>query len=68
MSLVEKNVNDSKQIANGFNNYFVNIDVNLSKEIPISNTDPLSYMQFNNPDSIYLQPVDSTEVLNIIKG
>ena len=62
-----KDVSNNLQIANGFNKYFVNIGPNLSKAIPKSPKSPVSYMNENNPHTIFLKPVVEDEVVNIIK-
>lgn len=41
-------ITDPLRIANSFNNYFVNIGANLSKNIPVSDIDPLQYVNVLN--------------------
>ena len=60
-------ISDSNIIAECFNDFFVNIGPNLSKEIPSSNRDYRSYMSNNNVNSIFLAPVTINEVVNLIK-
>lgn len=63
-----KVTSDRKIVANGFNNFFVNIGNNLAKEIPSSLVDPTSYIKESNSYSIFLQPVDCNEVHRIISS
>lgn len=58
---------NNTDLANEFNNYFVSIGANLSKNI----TQPHSvsykqYMSGNYPNSFFLKPTDATELHNII--
>jgi hypothetical protein len=53
-------------IANKFNNYFSNIGKDLAKQIPTSNTDPLSYVLQSNPNSIFIESVLENEVEKIL--
>ena len=57
---------DHEIIANHFNNYFVNVGSNLSREIPPTNRSFQSYMNAHNPNSIFLEPTSNIEILNII--
>ena len=54
------------EIADIFNEYFVNIGPNLSKQISPSTQDPLSYIHCNISDSMYLYPVHCNEIENVI--
>ena len=60
--------NDDKTIADNFNKFFVNVGPSLASKIPSNNTDPLSYMNPRNPNSIFLAPVDKAEIVKIIKN
>ena len=54
-------------IADSFNNYFTNIGSNLSKTIPLSNRDPLSYMRdINIQSSLLMAPTNESELKHII--
>ena len=58
---------DGKLIVNTFNEYYVNIGTNLSKNIPITNKDPLDYI--SNIDinrTLYLRPTDKNEIKRYI--
>ena len=55
-----KCITDSLQIANYFNNYFVSVGPDLSKDL-VSTTNPMSYIN-NCSNSIVLPPVTLAEV------
>ena len=46
-------ISDPMTIAEHFTKYFTNIGKTLDKKIPISNTDPISYIPDRIPNSIY---------------
>ena len=50
-----------KQVANNFNNFFVNVGPSLAQKIPNNNVDQLSYMSTRNTHSILLKQVESGE-------
>ena len=52
-------ITDKYAIAQQFNNFYVNIGNNLSKDIPANGGDPISYISSVIPDSIFLESVDS---------
>ena len=55
-----KCITDSLQIADYFNNYFVSVGPDLSKDL-VSTTNPMSYIN-NCSNSIVLPPVTLAEV------
>jgi exonuclease III len=57
---------DKNRIANGFNDFFVNIGNSLSKNISLSNSDPLQFITSNNQSSIYITGAHENEVKKII--
>ena len=59
---------DKQVIANRFNDYFSNIGMTLDRNIPTTNTSPLSYINKDYLHSIYLKEVDTTEVEKIVKN
>ena len=63
-----KNVTDSLEMANAFNEFFTNIGPNLAEKIPPSNVSFSQFLPqpFNN-NSIFLTPSSSSEVFSIIK-
>ena len=65
-SINNSNVTDKKDISNSFNDYFVSIGPELSKNIPVYNISPTSYIRNNNVSSMYLEAVSNNEVKDII--
>ena len=57
-----------EEIANVFNNYFCSIGSELDAQIPLSNLDPLHYINFNAERSFFLNPVSNLEVEFHIKN
>ena len=64
----DKIESDKQVIANKFNSYFSSIGTTLDRNIPQTNLCPLSYINQNNPQSIHLKEVDSSEVERIIRN
>ena len=62
-----REVTDKLEIANLFNNYFINIGPSLDKKIPDNVRSPLYYMPSCNKESLYFQPVCSEEILSLTK-
>ena len=63
------NVTDKKDISNSFNDYFVSIGPELSKNIPLTfclHISPTSYIRNNNISSKYLEAVSNNEVKDIM--
>ena len=60
-------ITDPKTIADGFNNYFVNIGQTLASKIPDNN---VSHRQFLSdiikPSSLFLKPTNETEIKPVI--
>ena len=61
-------VTDKDVIANGFNNFFVNIGPNLAADIPEKNKSATEYVKDRNVDSMMLYEVSEVEVINIINN
>ena len=58
-----KSIKDSVAIANGFNNFFVNVGPNLAKDIPkFENINVVDYMDGSNENSMFLLPVDECQL------
>ena len=57
-----------KDIAELFNNFFVNIGPTLAKEIKTDHTDPLQYIESTPANSFYLAPVTQTQVFTLFSG
>ena len=60
--------NTNKTIANGFNEYFVNVGPKLASRIPNQALNPSYEMNYNYPNSFFLTPTNSFEVTEIIKN
>ena len=62
-----KTVACKKDIANGFNDFFVNVGPNLAKDIniPNENTHVLDYLKSQNSESTFLASVEESEVINV---
>ncbi len=57
---------DKSVIANHFNEFYVNVGPNLSKDIPLHNISVDSYIKKCITDTMYLNPCTVDEVRNII--
>ena len=58
---------DKTKIANGFNQYFINIGPTLADKIPQDNKCPTTYMENRILESMVIAPVVEDEVQSIIK-
>ena len=61
-------VDDPVKMANMLNNYFVNVDGNISKSILKSGKSPMHYLLNRIPNSIFLEPVRVGEIEIIIES
>jgi len=57
---------DNKDIANGFNNYFVNVGHTLASKIPLTNTSYSSYLGDVVNSNFYLTPIVEKEILEVV--
>ena len=62
-----REVTDEFEIANLFNNYFVNIGPTLEKKIANNNASPLHYLPDRKVEPVYIQPTCAEEVLLLVK-
>lgn len=53
--LDDAELTDSKDIANAFNDFFINVGYNLSQSIPSVGNSPLSYMPNRQIKSFFIQ-------------
>lgn len=61
--------NDKLEIAESFNNYFINIGKSLDAKIPNSDKSPLSFMKnIDITESLFLNPTTDGELSKIIKS
>ena len=59
-------ITDPEAIADGFNNYFVNIGPTLASKIPNSNLSHRRFLPENLNFSLFLEPANEMEIKNII--
>ena len=59
-------VDDENNIARCFNDYFSSAGTNVNASIPLSDFDPLSYIN-ENPHSLFFNPVSKRDVSEIIR-
>ena len=55
-------LNDTTEISNKFNNYFINIGPTLASQIPDTGTNYKKFLPNNNNNSIFLSPVNHDEI------
>ena len=60
------NISDRSEIAKEFNNYFSNIGRQTSQKVPISNKRYTSYLTRPSLNSMYLEPIQETDIINIV--
>ena len=58
-------VDNSKKIANSFNEFYTNIGANLASKLSKSSTKPLHYMTEQTVQSLFFTPIDKIELMNI---
>ena len=62
-----KNISSKIDIANGFNNFFVNVGPNLAKDINTPDDGNIfDYLRNRNCNSMFLHKVDENEVIQIV--
>ena len=66
--LKNKNLNNPLDIATAFNNFYTNIAPELDHSLPLTNTDPLSFLRGNFPDSMVVLPVHPQDVIQVINS
>ena len=59
-------INDEKEIADSFNDYFVHIGERLAKKIEVVNKSPLDYLTTRNIQSMFLEPVATMIIYRVI--
>ena len=53
-------------IANAFNDYFINIEPTLANNIPKITKSSADYLNASNNNSIFITPTDTEEILSIV--
>ena len=60
-------ITDRMAIADGFNDFYINVGANLAKSIPTNTNDPMAYMtDLYNNNSIYLCPTNDDEIRKVV--
>ena len=59
---------DPQNMANVFDNFFVNVSALVCSEIPRPKKSPIDYLGCRNPNSIYLNPIIHNEIDDIISS
>ena len=63
-----KQLTDSKEIADNFNNFFVNIGPNLANTISTQNKNPISFLNKSVTNSLVLNSVTSDQLVKLISS
>ena len=53
-------------IANAFNDYFINIEPTLANNIPKTTKSSADYLNATNNNSMFITPTDTEEILSIV--
>ena len=61
-----KEIVNNLDIANHFNNYYLNVTKDMCNKIPKTNQDPCKYLGNKVTNSLFLSPTDENEILGII--
>ena len=64
----DNEIYNKRDIANGFNDFFVNIGPELANNIVPENNDVLQYMNDRNVDAMFLHDVNKKEILDVVKS
>ena len=63
-----KQISNSKDIANHFNNFFVNIGPSLKNSLSLGNTDKFAkFLPKQNSNSVYFKAVSENEIIDVVK-
>jgi len=61
-------ITDPVTIANKFNEYFTSVGKDVAEKIPKVSGSCCDYIKGNYPNTVFLNPVNKTEILDIIHG
>jgi hypothetical protein len=59
---------NQNDIAELFNNYFINVGSNLAKKFPTNDKGSMQYINSSPPNSFYLNPVSDTQVSTLFSS
>ena len=59
-------ISDTREIANGLNDFFTTVGTNLEQSIPPSPLDPTSFIHDDIPNTCFLQPVSAETISTIL--
>ena len=62
------NITNPESIANAFNDYFVNVGINLASKIPCTNTKFTQFLKRSYPNSFVFYPTDNYEIFSILRN
>ena len=60
-------ITDKKQIAEEFNNFFINISSNIHSRLPNHNSTPISFSQPQGIHTFFLDPIDPQDIIEVSK-
>jgi hypothetical protein len=63
-----KIVTDKNEIANKFNEYFINVGPQLASEIPPMTGSPIQFLHGSYCDSMAINETDSPEIVQIVSA
>ena len=66
--VLKAKVTGNKNIATGFNNFFVNIGSSLANDIPKSNDTFSTYLTDAVGDTLFLKHVTQAEIINLVNN
>ena len=61
-------IDEPEEMANKFNEFFVNVGPDLAKKIPPSSKRPTDFLKGNFLDSMYISPTNEFEIIDIIRN
>ena len=64
----EKRIDDNKEIADSFSDYFVNIGTRLASNLPLCNTAFESFLNNRCSHSLFLTPITQEEIVDILNN
>ena len=66
IQIENQTINDPKQMANAFNNFFANVGPNTDKEIPKTPKSPLSFLKDRVINNFFFKSTTIPEVMTIV--